>query len=529
MNLYRAFATVGGLTLLSRVLGFLRDIALAALIGAGPIAEAFVVAFRFPNLFRRWFGEGAFNAAFVPLFAKRLEGDGKEAARSFASEALSGLAFILATGSAVAMLAMPWAMYALAPGFADEPAKFDLAVVMSRIAFPYLLCMSLVALLSGVLNSVGRFAESSMVSIVLNLTLMAAVAIAVGLGYRNEPATGVVLAWGIFAAGVLQLLVLVWGAWQSGLMPRLVRPIWSDDMRRLVALGLPGIVAGGATQINIVIGGMIASLQTGAVSWLYYADRLYELPLAIIGIAIGVVLLPDVSRHLRAGNDVAVMDSQNRALELSMLLTIPASVALAMVPGPIVSVLFERGAFHEGDTRAVSAALAIFALGLPAFVLQKVFQPGYFAREDTRTPMRFTAWSLGVNTAGSIGLFFLFPQLGLSPHLGIAVATSVGAWLGVALLYRGLVRRGHFRADRRLRFALPMIGLASGIMGLALIAGTDQLAPWLAVGQPVTARTGAMAALVGGSAAVYFATIILTGALRTDQLTRLLGKGIAKS
>jgi putative peptidoglycan lipid II flippase len=299
-------------------------------------------------------------------------------------------------------------------------------------------------------------------------------------------------------------------------------------MRRLVTLGIPGVVAGGATQINIVIGGMIASLQTGAVSWLYYADRLYELPLAIIGIAIGVVLLPDVSRHLRAGNDAAVMDSQNRALELSMLLTVPAAVALAVVPGPIVSVLFERGAFHEADTRAVSAALAIFALGLPAFVLQKVFQPGYFAREDTRTPMRFTAWSLGVNTAGSIGLFFLFPQLSLSPHLGIAVATTAGAWLGVALLYRGLVKRGHFRADRRLRFALPMIALASGMMGLALVAGTDQLAPWLAVGQPVTARTGAMAALVGGGAAVYFATIILTGALRTDQLARLLGKGAAK-
>lgn len=524
MTLYRAFATVGGLTLVSRVLGFLRDIALAALLGAGPIAEAFVIAFRFPNLFRRWFGEGAFNAAFVPLFAKRLEGDGGAAAKTFASEALSGLAFLLVILSAIAMLAMPWAMYGLAPGFSGDPQKFDLAVTMSRIAFPYLLCMSLVALLSGVLNAVGRFAESASISIVLNVTLMAAMAIAWWLGYGNDPRTGHVLAWGILAAGILQLAVLVWGAGRAGQLPRLVRPRWSDDMRRLVALGIPGIVAGGATQINIVIGGMIASLQPGAVSWLYYADRLYELPLAIIGIAIGVVLLPDVSRHLRAGNMPAVMASQNRALELSMLLTVPSAVALALVPGPIISVLFERGAFHASDTRAVSAALAIFALGLPAFVLQKVFQPGYFAREDTRTPMRFTAWSLGVNTAGAIALFYLFPSLGLSSHLGIAVATAVGGWLNALLLYRGLARRGHFQSDARLRRTLPMIGLSSVVMGLVLVAATLALSPWLAVGNALVVRAGGLAALVALGAAAYFAAALLTGGLGIGMVKRLIAR-----
>lgn len=521
MKLYRAFATVGGLTLVSRVLGFLRDIALAALLGAGPIAEAFVVAFRFPNLFRRWFGEGAFNAAFVPLFAKRLEGEGRESARAFASEALSGLAFILFVLSAVAMLAMPWVMYGLAPGFATDPAKFDLAVVMSRIAFPYLLCMSLVALLSGVLNSVGRFAESASISIVLNLTLMVAMGIAAWLGYGNDSRTGLVLAWGILAAGVLQLLVLLWGAWRAGLLPRLLRPRYSDDMRRLVTLGLPGIVAGGATQINIVIGGLIASLQTGAVSWLYYADRLYELPLAIIGIAIGVVLLPDVSRHLRAGDEVAAQDAQNRSLELSMLLTMPAAVALAVIPGVIISVLFERGRFGAADTRAVSAALAIFALGLPAFVAMKVFQPAYFAREDTRTPMRYTAVSLAVNTLGSVALFFLFPTLGLSPHLGIAVATVAGGWLNAGLLYGGLVRTGHFLADRRLKRALPMIVLSSAAMGLALVAGTGYLAPWLAVGNSLVVRAGALGVLVVGGAVVYFAATLLTGALKVGMLVRM--------
>lgn len=521
MKLYRAFATVGGLTLVSRILGFLRDIALAAALGAGPIAEAFVIAFRFPNLFRRWFGEGAFNAAFVPLFAKRLEGEGRDAARAFASEAMSGLGFVLFVLSAAAMLAMPWAMYGLAPGFATDPAKFDLAVTMSRIAFPYLLCMSLVALLSGVLNSVGRFAESASISIVLNLTLMAALAIAAWLGYGNDRWTGIVLAWGILAAGVLQLLVLLWGAWRAGLLPRLVRPSYSSDMRRLVALGVPGIIAGGATQINIVIGGMIASLQTGAVSWLYYADRLYELPLAIIGIAIGVVLLPDISRHLRAGDEVAAQDAQNRSLELSMLLTLPAAVALAVIPGVIISVLFERGRFGGADTHAVSAALAIFALGLPAFVAMKVFQPAYFAREDTRTPMRHTAISLAVNTVGAVALFFLFPRFDLSPHLGIAVATVVGGWLNAGLLYRGLAKAGHFRADKRLKRALPMIALASAAMGLALVAGTGYLAAWLAIGNSLIVRAGSLALLVAGGALVYFAAAFLTGALRPAMLTRL--------
>ncbi len=302
MKLYRAFFTVGGLTLISRIMGFARDIGFAALLGAGPIAEAFVVAFRFPNLFRRWFGEGAFNSAFVPLFTKRLTGEGKEAARSFGEEAMAGLAFVLLIVTVVCMIAMPWLMYGLAPGFAATPAKFDLAVAMSRISFPYLFCMSLVALLSGVLNAFGKFVESSAVSIVLNLTLIAAMAVAWVLGYGNDPRTGYVLAWGIFAAGILQLVLLLDGARRNGISLRPRLPRLTPGVRQLVSLGVPGIIAGGVTQINIVIGGMIASLQTGAVSYLFYADRLYELPLAIVGIAIGVVLLPDISRHLKAGN-----------------------------------------------------------------------------------------------------------------------------------------------------------------------------------------------------------------------------------
>jgi putative peptidoglycan lipid II flippase len=290
MKIYRAFATVGGLTLLSRVLGFIRDIMVAGVLGSGAIADAFFVAFRFPNLFRRLFGEGAFNAAFIPLFSKKLVGEGREAALRFAKDAMSGLLFVLVVLSAILMISMPWLMYAIAPGFAGDKDKFDLAVVLTQIAFPYLTCMSLVALLSGVLNSIEKFVESSAVSIVLNLTLIAAILFAMALGYRNDANAGHAMAWGVFAAGILQLMLLVHGAWRNGMLPRLVRPVWNEDVKRLVTLGVPGVIAGGITQINILIGTIIATLQNGAVSQLYYADRIYELPLAIIGIAIGVVL-----------------------------------------------------------------------------------------------------------------------------------------------------------------------------------------------------------------------------------------------
>jgi putative peptidoglycan lipid II flippase len=525
MKLYRSFATVGGLTMVSRVLGFLRDILLAAILGTGPVAEAFVVAFRFPNLFRRWFGEGAFNAAFIPLFAKRLEGEGQSSAREFAEQAMAGLTFILVLLSAACMIAMPWLMYVLAPGFADTPDKFDLAILMSRIAFPYLLCMSLVALLSGVLNTLGKFVESSMVSVVLNLTLIAAMLIALALGYRNDRGAGVVMAWGIFAAGVLQLALLVHGAHRNGFFLRLRLPRLTPDMRRLVALGVPGIIAGGITQINIVIGGMIASWQDRAVSFLYYADRLYELPLAIVGIAIGVVLLPEMSRHLRTGDHAAVMDSQNRSLEFAMLLTVPAAVALAVVPDTIVSVLFERGVFTASDTDAVASALAIFALGLPAFVLIKVFSPAFFAREDTVTPMRYAGISLIANTLGSIGLFFLFREMGLMPHLGIAVATTLGGWLNAGLLWGALHRRGHFVSDDRLNHALPMILLASAVMGAVLWFMAQAFEEWLDAASRLPLRLAALALLTGAGILVYFVLAHFTGAARLGSLRAAFSRG----
>jgi putative peptidoglycan lipid II flippase len=518
MRLYRAFFTVGGLTMLSRVLGFLRDILAAAVLGTGPVADAFYVAFRFPNLFRRLFGEGAFNSAFVPLFASKYEGEGPQAARSFASEAMSGLTFVLVLVSAAAMLAMPWLMYLLAPGFADTPEKFDLAVRLTQITFPYLLCMSLVALMSGVLNTLGKFVESSSVSIVLNTVLTIAMLLTIWLDLKGAPLAGYIQAWGVFVAGLLQLALLVWGLRRNGMTLSLGRPRWSDNMKRLVTLGIPGVIAGGITQVNIAIGTVIASMQDGAVSHLYYADRLYELPLAIVGIAIGVVLLPDVSRHLRAGNHAAVMDSQNRSLEFAMLLTVPAAMALFVVPSEIVRVLFERGAFTAEDTPYTAEALRIFALGLPAFVLIKVFSPAFFARQDTRTPMRYAAWSLTANTIGSVGLFFLFRSLGWMPHLGIAVATTLGGWMNALLLYRGLKAHGFMEGDARLARALPRIVLSAVLMGVVLYAAARGLDPWLVQSTGAAVRFSALAVLIGAGFIVYFAAAQLTGAATLSQL-----------
>jgi putative peptidoglycan lipid II flippase len=523
MNLYRAFATVGGLTTISRVLGFVRDVLVAAVLGTGAVADAFFVAFRFPNLFRRLFGEGAFNSAFVPLFAKRLEGEGPQAASSFAEEALAGMLFVLLVLTALAEIAMPWLMYALAPGFSATPEKFDLAVVLTRIAFPYLLCMSLVALLSGALNAVGRFSMAAAAPIMLNVVLILALLLAAWLGLANTPQSGMVLAWGVAIAGFVQLGALWLAARRAGLHLRIRAPTLSPDMKRLVSLGVPGLISGGVTQLNIVVGTIIASLQAGAVSYLYYADRLYQLPLGIVGVAIGVVLLPDLSRNLRAGNHRSVMDDQNRSVEFALLLTLPAAVALAVAAEPIIRVLFERGAFTPADTLPTAAALAAFAFGLPAFVLIKVLQPVFFAREDTRTPMRYAIWNMVLNVAGSIALFVLFRAAGLMPHVGIAIATTLSGWANVYLLWSTLGARGHFQGDDRLRRNVRMIGLASLIMGGAVWLSAHVLvAPYLLSSAGVGPQASALALVLMAGLVIYALAVQLTGVIRWGEFLHRL-------
>jgi putative peptidoglycan lipid II flippase len=522
MRLYSAFATVGGLTLVSRILGFVRDILIAAVLGTGAVADAFFVAFRLPNLFRRLFGEGAFNAAFVPLFARRVQGAGALSARAFAEEALAGLLFALLLLTALFEIAMPWFMYLLAPGFSAAAEKFDLAVLLTRIAFPYLFCMSVVALLSGILNSLGRFTAAAAAPILLNVTLIAAMLLLAAFHLDNTPSSGIILACGVAVAGVLQLGMLWIAARRAGITLALRRPRLSPDVKRLIRLGIPGVISGGVTQLNIVIGTIIASLQAGAVSYLYYADRLYQLPLGIVGVAIGVVLLPDLSRKLGAGDGRAAMDSQNRSLEFALLLTLPAAVGLAVAAEPIVRVLFERGAFKAADTWATAAALSAFALGLPAFVLIKVFQPAYFAREDTSTPMRYAVWNMVLNTLGSISLFYAFQAVGIMGHIGIPVATSLAGWVNAALLWATLNRRGEFAADVRLTRNAPLILLASLAMGVVLWIAAGLLGPHMAPAAGVFRQGIALALVLSMSLLVFAVAIKLSGVAHWGEVVRRL-------
>ncbi|PTW63235.1 putative peptidoglycan lipid II flippase [Breoghania corrubedonensis] len=505
MSLLRNFATVGGATAASRVLGFVRDVLIAGFIGTGPVADAFFVAFRLPNLFRRLFAEGAFNSAFVPLFARSLEEDGRDGARRFAEEVLAALFWTLVALTAVAEIAMPGLVWVLAPGFAEDPAKFDLAVLLSRITFPYLLCMSLIALIGGVLNTFNRYTASALAPVLLNIVMIAVLSVIAVLGLDASRTSGIVLAAGVAFAGVVQLVSLVYALRRFGFSLKLRRPRYTFAVKRLWKLGLPGAVAGGITQINIAVGTIIASTQAGAVSYLYYADRIYQLPLGIVGIAIGVVLLPDLSRLLRSGNSRGALTTQNRALEFGLALTLPAAIALVAIPYPIVDVLFQRGAFTAQDAAATTAALAAYGLGLPAFVLIKVFSPAFFAREDTATPMWFAGIGMVVNVVGAL---LLAPFLA---HVGIALATSLAGWINAGLLIVTLWRRGEFVPDRSLKKRLPLLILASVLMGGVVLAGYLLLASVFGHAS-LAIRGGALAALVLVGMVTFAVFVQVTGA-----------------
>ena len=520
MSLYKSFATVGGLTAVSRVLGFVRDQLIAYVLGTGYVADAFIVAFRIPNLFRRLFAEGAFNSAFVPLFATRLEGEGTAAAKRFAEDALAGLTLVLVLFTIAAEVAMPWLMPAIAVGFTGNQEKFDLTVLLTRIAFPYLICMSLMALYAGVLSGLRQFAAASAAQILLNVVLTIAMGIAYWLGLTKSPMAGIVLASAVTVAGVVQLAMLARDSARHGMRLHWRWPSITPDVSRLVTLGVPALIAGGITQLNIIVGTNIASLQPGANSYLYYADRLYQLPLGIVGIAIGIVLLPDIARQLESGNVEAVHDSQNRSIEFALLLTLPAAVALAVVPLPIIRVLFERGAFTAADSPPTAWALSAFAWGLPAFVLNKVLSPAYFARSDTRTPMNFALLNLVVNALGSVALFEVLQRLGYLPHIGIAIATTLAAWLNVAQLWHTLHRRGHYESDDRLSRNLPRIALASVLMGVVILPLGIWLEPWFHRSHGALVQVSALGALVGSGLVVFALATQLLGVASWSGIAR---------
>jgi putative peptidoglycan lipid II flippase len=511
IRLVSGFLTVGFWTLMSRILGFVRDILIAAFLGAGPVAEAFLVAFSLPNMFRRFFAEGAFNTAFVPLFSKKFEAG--EDPRRFAQDAFSGLASILIVLTLIAQLVMPWLVLAMAAGFAGDE-RLPLATAFGRIAFVYILFISLAALLSGVLNATGRFAAAAAAPLLLNVILITALLIPEVFPPRFEPDVeglyhGFLLTAGVPLAGIAQL-ALVWiAAARAGfrLTPRL--PRLTPDMKQLAVIALPAMLAGGVVQINLLVGRQVGSFFDGAIAWLSFADRLYQLPLGVVGIAVGVVLLPDLSRRLRAGDATGGREALSRAGEISMALTIPSAIALMVIPVPIVSVLFERGAFGPDDTVATALALAVYGAGLPAFVLQKVLQPLYFAREDTRTPFRYALVAMVVNAVAAVGFAML---LGF---IGAAIGTTLAAWAMVWLLLRGRRSMGEVaRFDDRFKRRIWRIVLASVLMGAGLWSGVLVWGPLL--GLPGWKYVG-LAILVGGGIVVYAILGQFLGAFRIRE------------
>ena len=503
IRLISGFLTVGFWTLASRVLGFVREILILAYIGPGPVMDAFVAAFRLPNMFRRFFAEGAFNAAFVPMFSKKYEGG--EDATGFARDALNGLALVVLALTALAMLFMPAFVWATAEGFSGD-ARFDLTVGYGRILFPYIVFMSLAALFSGILNATGHFAAAAAAPVLLNIFVVFAMVMANLLGQQVIDW----LLWSIPLAGVAQL-ALVWrAAGRAGIRLRPGRPRWTPDMRAMLVIALPAALSSGVLQINLLVGQLVASGTENALSWLYAADRLYQLPLGVVGIAIGIVLLPSLSRSLKAGDHSAAQSALSRAGEAALALTLPAAVALVVIPVPLVMVLFERGQTGPSDTQAIALAVMIYGAGLPAFVLQKVLQPLYFAREDTRTPLRYALVSMLVNAAVAIGLAFYIGWL------ASAVATTLAAWVQVALLAAGRRPMGETaRFDARFGQKLWRITAAAGLSGGVMWAAMQLLAPFLAM---PTWRYGALAVLIAVGIAGYFALAQALGALSLGDL-----------
>ena len=517
-GLIKKFATVGGATMASRVLGFVREAMIAAALGAGPVADVFYVCFRLPNLFRRLFAEGAFNIAFVPLFAKELEGGGKDAATGFAREVFAVLATWLIAFTALAMIFMPFLLSVLLrESFTADADKFELSVTMTRIMFPYLFCMSLVAMFSGMLNALRHYFFAAIVPVLLNVILIVVLYFGMTLGL-DAKTIGLLLAWGVFVSGFAQLALLYVGIRREGMHMTLRSPRFSPAVKRLLILMGPGLVTGGVLQINLLIGTVIATAQDGANALLNYADRLNQLPLGVIGIAVGVVLLPELSRALKAGDKAEADKLQNRSLEFALALTLPAAVGFMVIPDDIVRLLYERGAFGADATRQTAAALLAFATGLPAYVMIKVFQPAFFAREDMRTPLYFSVVMVLVNVIVSLALF---PSMG---HVAIAVGTSASAWVNVGLLAVTQWNRGDFRPDSGTLKRLLLLLTGAVLMG----AGVMTVRAVLFVDLPDMSFGGqliSVGALIAVGALIYLAFVLASGAIERDVMRKAFRRG----
>jgi putative peptidoglycan lipid II flippase len=510
MSLVKSTLTIGFFTLLSRISGFVRDVLMANLIGASWLSDAFFVAFKLPNFFRRLFAEGAFNAAFIPSFSSILTAEGRDAAIRFAGEVMSVLLVVLLVLNAIFIIFMPWITPLFAPGFADTPEKFNLTVTLSQITFPYILFISLVSLLGGILNSMGKFAAAAASPILLNLCMIAAM---LGLNFISEtPAHA--LAYGVFIAGLVQLGWLVYICAKQNVLPQLLSPRLTRQVRMMLLLMAPAALGSGVQQLNLLIDVIIASHIPGAVSYLYYADRITELPIGMIGVAVGTVLLPMLSKQIRNGELAEARTSMNRALELVLLFGLPATAALCVIAEPVIRVLYQHGAFTPEDMRQTVPTLIAFTAGLPAFLAVKIFAPGFFANHDTKTPFKIAVACVIIN------LFFNLTLSGPFAQVGMAAATSIAGWVNVAAMGWILHKRGIFVPDALLTSRLTKMVGAS----LAMMAALAFIEPYFAAFYTgsIFSKTLGLGIVIAIGTAVYGSAVLLLRAYDANLMTRLL-------
>jgi putative peptidoglycan lipid II flippase len=512
MNLWKAMGTIGGLTMVSRVLGFAREMIFARVMGAGMAADAFALAFIIPNLFRRLFGEGAFSQGFVPLFSQRHQRS-EEEARRFAEEILAAFMPLLMLVTAIFMIFMPAFIGLIGAGWTDEPTKFGLAVDLTRITMPYLVFICLVSLFSGILNSLTRFAGAAFAPSLLNIALIAALLL-VPVG---GPTTARAMAWAVVAGGVLQLALCWISTHRAGVKLRLARPRLTPGVKELVVITLPATLGGGIYYISQAFYAYFAtSLPEGSLVYLGFADRLNQLPLAIIGSALGTAILPSLSRAIGNNDPAGAAHVQSQAVELSMLLTLPAAVALSVASGPIVAALFQGGRFTAEDAATTGLVLSIIAAGLPAYVLIKVLAPGFYARKDVKTPVIIAVAMLVV---GVLLNFALIPSMGIA---ALALTTALTAWLNALALYVILGSRGHFRLEGWLWSRILRQIIAAAAMGAAIWFVGDALSGFFA--GSTGRRLVAVAAIVGTGGIVYFGLGWVIGAINREDVLILLRK-----
>jgi putative peptidoglycan lipid II flippase len=521
MSLIRSTGVIGGLTLVSRLFGFVRDMLLARVLGAGLAADAYQLAFRLPNTFRRLFAEGAFSVAFVPMFARKLvEEDGEAKAERFSEDVLSVFVWVLLAFSAVAMIAMPGIVWLLADDFGEIPGKFDLAVLLSRLTFPYLFFISLVSLLTGILNSRSRFGPGAFAPVLFNLTLIGGIV----TGWYLRGASGddrtvvMVMSVAVSLSGVVQLIYLWWRVRREGFRLEIRRPRLTSDVRELGRMILPVTFGAGIYQLSQLIDTYFAtSLPQGSLTLLAMGDRLNQMPLGIVGIALGTAILPMLSRHIMTQDKEGASRLQSNAVDLAMLLTLPAAAALWVCAPAFVFSFFVGGRFTAGDGAITVNIVRALVAGLPAYVLIKIFQPAFFARKDTRTPVYVAAAALTLNVAL---ILLLIKPYGI---VGLAAATAGAAWINAGLLYFLLHRRDHFRLQPSLIGRIGRQVLATALMSGALWWTMSLFEGWF-TGSAAT-RAASIAVVVAAGLAVYAVAGYATGALDRQRLTTLLRRG----